>query len=648
LDNIYHITIQVSDGELTVTQDVVVTVTPVSDNNPVITSKAAVSVSENTAVVTTVTATDADMPTQPLIFSISGGADSALFKINSSTGELIFIAAPNYETPADAGLDNIYNITIQVSDGTLTATQDIVATVTAVNDNKPVITSNNAVSVSENSTVVTTVTATDADLPTQSLTYSIVDGSDSSLFSINPSTGELKFITVPDFETPKDTGTDNIYNVKIQASDGELVGTQDVAVTVTLVNDNSPVVTSKDAVLISENSVAVITVVATDVDLPTQSLTYTIIGNSDSDLFGINSSTGELNFITAPDFETPKDAGADNIYNITVQASDGELVSKQDIVITVNSVNDNAPVITSIGNLSISENSTAVTTITATDADLPIQSLTYSIVAGSDLAFFSINPSTGELAFIVAPDYEIPTDAGKDNIYNVTVQASDGALAITSDISVTVNGINDNTPLIASNDVFAIPENTTAVTTVTAKDADLPAQTLTYSIVGGADSTLFAINSSTGALDFFTAHDYEMPNDVGNDNIYNVTVQASDGTLTVTQNIAVTIVPVNDNSPVITSLSSFSIPGNTNAIGTVTATDADRPAEPLTYSISGGVDAIKFSIVGATGALTFTTAPNFKVPTDFNADNIYEVIVQVSDGTHNSTQSIAIAVVNVE
>ena len=390
------------------------------------------------------------------------------------------------------------------------------------------------------------------------------------------------------------------------------------------------------------------TVTATDADLPTQSLTYTIIGNSDSDLFGINSSTGELNFITAPDFEASKYTGADNIYNITVQASDGELVSKQDIVITVNSVNDNAPVITSIGNLSISENSTAVTTITATDADLPIQSLTYSIVAGSDLAFFSINPSTGELAFIVAPDYEIPTDAGKDNIYNVTVQASDGGLVNTMDISVTVNSVNDNTPVITSNDVFSLPENTTAVTTVTAKDADLPAQTLTYSIIGGADSTLFTINSSTGALDFVTARDYEIPNDVGNDNIYNVTVQASDGLLTIPQNIAVTIAPVNDNSPAVTSLNSFSIPGNTTTIGTVTATDADRPAEPLTYSISGGADATKFSIVGDTGALTFITAPDFKVPTDFNTDNVYEVIVQVSDGTHNSTQSIAIAVVNVE
>ena len=119
-------------------------------------------------------------PAQPLTYSITGGADSTLFSINSSTGELVFIAAPNYEIPADAGLDNIYNITIQVSDGVLAVTQDVAVTVTAVNDNNPVITSSNAISIPENTTAVTTVTATDADLPTQSLTYSIVGGSDSA------------------------------------------------------------------------------------------------------------------------------------------------------------------------------------------------------------------------------------------------------------------------------------------------------------------------------------------------------------------------------------------------------------------------------------------------------------------------------------
>jgi serralysin len=193
-----------------------------------------------------------------------------------------------------------------------------------------------------------------------------------------------------------------------------------------------------------------------------------------------------------------------------------------------------------------------------------------------------------------------------------------------------------------------ILENTTAITTVAATDADLPVQTLTYSITGGADAALFTINSSTGSLSFVAAHDYEKPNDAGGDNIYDVTVQASDGTLNVTQAITVTILPFNDNNPEITSPNHFSIPENTTVITTLAVTDADRPAEDLTYSIIDGLDKARFSIVSTTGALTFVTAPDFETPADSNTDNIYEVEVQVSDGDHNVTQKISVQVTDVD
>ncbi len=235
--------------------------------SPTITSSNAISVSENNTAITTVTATDADIPVQPLNYSITGGADATLFSINSSTGELVFVAAPNFEVPADVGLDNIYNVTIQVSDGALTVTQDITVTVTSANDNNPVITSNGAISISENVIAAITATATDADLPAQSLTFSITGGVNSTLFNINSSTGELNFITAPDFEIPKDAGVDNIYNVTIQVSDGELVSTQDISVTVTAVNDNPPVITSNGSFAVSENTTTSFTVTASDADL---------------------------------------------------------------------------------------------------------------------------------------------------------------------------------------------------------------------------------------------------------------------------------------------------------------------------------------------------------------------------------------------
>jgi hypothetical protein len=133
------------------------------------------------------------------------------------------LAAPNYEVPSDAGANNVYDVTVQVSDGTYTDTQAIAVTITAVNDNTPAITSNGggaaaSVGIVEHTTAVTTVTATDADLPAQTLTYSIAGGNDAGQFTVDSGTGVLSFITAPNFESPVDFDANNIYNVIVQVS----------------------------------------------------------------------------------------------------------------------------------------------------------------------------------------------------------------------------------------------------------------------------------------------------------------------------------------------------------------------------------------------------------------------------------------------
>lgn len=99
---------------------------------PVVTSPAAVSVAENTAAVLTVTAVDADGDT--LTYAIAGGADAALFVIDPQTGALSFAAAPNFEAPADAGGNNVYNIDVSASDGRITTTQSLAISVANVNE----------------------------------------------------------------------------------------------------------------------------------------------------------------------------------------------------------------------------------------------------------------------------------------------------------------------------------------------------------------------------------------------------------------------------------------------------------------------------------------------------------------------------------
>jgi lysophospholipase L1-like esterase len=108
----------------------------------------------------------------------------------------------------------------------------------------------------------------------------------------------------------------------------------------------------------------------------------------------------------------------------------------------------------------------------------------------------------------------------------------------------------------------------------------------------------------------------------------------------------------NDNAPVITSngggsTAAISVPENTTAITTVTATDADAGGT-IVYSISGGADAGKVSIDPSTGVVAFVTPPDFESPADANADNAYVFIVQASDGTNTDTQTISVTVTDAD
>ena len=92
----------------------------------------------------------------------------------------------------------------------------------------------------------------------------------------------------------------------------------------------------------------------------------------------------------------------------------------------------------------------------------------------------------------------------------------------------------------------------------------------------------------------------------------------------------------------------LTVPENSSAVTTVHATDPNV-VQALVYSITGGADANLFSINATTGVLSFKTSPNFEAPTDAGGNNVYDVIVKVSDPLSSfDTQALAITVTNVD
>ena len=279
-------------------------------------------------------------------------------------------------------------------------------------DPTPIFTSPAAANAQENQTAAYMAVATDADGDT--LVYSL-SGTDAALFTINADTGEVSFIEAPDFEAPGDANGDNVYDIIVTASDGTTDTEQAVAITVTSENGNIPVFTSPATANAQENQTAAYMAAATDADGDT--LVYSLSG-TDAVLFTINATTGEVSFITAPDFEAPGDDGGDNVYDIIVTASDGTNSTDHNVAITVTNDNDNIPVFTSPATANAQENQTVAYEAAATDADG--DTLVYSL-SGTDAALFTINADTGEVSFIEAPDFEAPGDDGGDNIYDIIV-----------------------------------------------------------------------------------------------------------------------------------------------------------------------------------------------------------------------------------
>ena len=257
------------------------------------------------------------------------------------------------------------------------------------------------------------------------------------------------------------------YSIRINVNDGTHDFPKSFTITVTDVNE-AP--TASDTTFVvaenSTNGTAVGTMVATDPDetSPNNVLTYAITGGNTGDVFAINPATGAITVAGALDYETTTS------YSLMVTVTDGgstPLSATETLTITVTDVNEYAPVFAggTVATVSYAENATtAVTTVTATDADTG-QTITLAL-SGDDGGLFSITPA-GELTFNTAPDFEVPTDMGGNNVYEVTITATDNGstpeMTAMQALTITVTDVEEPLGLEAFTDIAVYPNPVDAV-----------------------------------------------------------------------------------------------------------------------------------------------------------------------------------------
>ena len=645
-DNVYQISISAADADYSTSQAIAITVADLNDEAPQFTSLSSLALDYSSivvgATVYTAQATDADAGDQ--IAYALGGADQQHFALDSSSGNLVFTQSPSLDTPQDADGDNSYQLVIAATD-LANNSSELDLSINVVNDagSAPEFASASAsIAIAENTTSsIYTAAASDPD--GDSLAYSIA-GADSSLFTIDPASGDLAFVSPPDHEQPTDSGADNVYDLAIIATDSPVgnQAQQSLAVTVTNLNDNQPQFNlSSSTFAVPENSTAITTIIATDLD--TDTLTYALINTTDSSHFTLDPTSGALIFNQAPNYESPQDANADNDYQLELSVSDGTYTTSQAITVRVADV-DEAPAFTAASqDLSVNENSSG-TIYTAAASDPEQASLAYS-ASGADAALFTLNSTSGALAFITPPNFEQPTDQDANNVYQLAITATDGANQASQDLTITIADSNEAPSFAEASVALSTAENDSSFTHIVAAAVDEDSgETLTYQL-GGDDAAAFNFDPATRALSFKQSPDFENPEDQDADNTYQIAITAADSQYSTTQAITIAVANIDEAPSFATTTQDLSV--NENTSGSVYQAQASDPEQAsLTYSISG-IDSSHFTIDPVSGDLTFVAAPDYESPSDSGADNTYDLTIAATDSIGNQAQqSLAISVNN--
>src|SRR5262249_35514898 len=255
--------------------------------------------------------------------------------------------------------------------------------------------------------------------------------------------------------------------------------------TVVVTDSNSaPVLGLVPNQTVNELSLLTVGLSASDPDGAAQTLTYSLVTGPIG--MSVNGASGVLTW-------TPTEAQGPSTNTVTVKVTDNgtpPLSDSRTFTVVVNEVNS-APTMAAIGTQTVNEGAALNLTLSATDPDIPANVLSYSLLSGP--AGMTVNASTGGLSWT-------PSEAQGPSTNTVTVQVTDSgvpALSDTKSFTVVVNEVN-NAPLLAAMANQSVNEGSTLSLTFSATDSDVPANTLSYSLVSPPAGA--SVNGATGAF----------------------------------------------------------------------------------------------------------------------------------------------------
>ena len=535
--------------------------------------------------------------------AIGQGPVKGMFKVDVSSCEISTTAALDREITSSYFLVIKAEDSAQIASERLSTMKNITILVKDVNDNPPTFLPPFAAGFSRpfpTGVEIIKVSATDPDAGQNgTVTYSINRKLDYASFAINANTGSVTVVG-------QLTNSRKLFEIEVQATDqGSSEQKHSTAVfsffLTGAVADN-PACSGTGQTNVDEN-VAIGTIVYTvhAVSTETSSQMAYFLKNGDAmNSFSLDSSTGRISTRRIIDY----DSGVHR-FSLTVYAVEkaGSVPKTNECSVTINilDVNDNAPLFTSINDVSVLEDLKVgheVYQVQATDRDAGSNGVVeYAIVGGNFLSTFVIDASTGMVKLARLVDRDVTP------VYNLTIEASNnGNKKSYAQLIVKVSDVNDNVPTFNQTYYsFTIKENSpvySLVGTVEATDADSGRNKQIYYEITDKDQKAFVIDHTTGVLRVSGILDYELvPN-------FMLNVKASDyGQPRLSSNVTVfvNLQDTNDNCPLFSSsIYSSSVQENLSTgtfVTAVKATDKDSGLNgQVVYKIISGNTKDSFSI----------------------------------------------------
>jgi uncharacterized protein YqiB (DUF1249 family) len=471
---IVSVTDNVAGKDFTRTNSFIVIVNELNEP-PVLTVPGQQVINELTPLNVSASATDPDIPANPLTFSLV--SPPAGMTIDPHTGAIAW-------TPTEVQGPVTNTVTVVVTDinppavntTSISVTNSFVVVVREVNL-PPQLTVPGNQTITELTPLNVSASATDPDIPANPLTFSLV--SPPTGMTIDSNTGAIAW-------TPSEAQGPGVYTVAVAVTDFNptAVNAQHLSVTnsfaVTVNESNSPprftsVPTNQ---IITELTSLNVSVAAADDDLPANPLTFALVSPPSG--MNINPVTGDITW-------TPTEAQGPGFYTVTVTVTDTNpaAINQKQFTVTTNftvTVNESnsPPVLTVPGPQTLDELTTLNVSASSTDSDIPANPLTFALI--SPPSGMSINPSSGAITWT-------PTEAQGPGVYTITVTMTDTnrdainqkSFTVTNSFMVTVNESNSPPvlqPIANRSSHYGVPLSIQAVVT----DVDLPTNTLAFSL----------------------------------------------------------------------------------------------------------------------------------------------------------------------